>query len=206
MLVPDHEPNPASLIAPSLDDMLALAEAAFAGLPEEFRAATGPVVIHVEDFADDATLDEMGIEDGFRAERALSRRRPDAALGDRPRAADRPRPSSIAGRSSTSGRARRPDPGRAGHPRAGARDRPPFRPVRRRHRPHRGGGGLRARAQNIVLGGCWPSPGSAARRPSARPPCPCRGGRCRRWRCRACRAGAPNGRAGSHSRRRRRRA
>ena len=51
--------------APSLDDLAALAEAAFARLPEAFRAITGDVVFRVEDFADEETLDAMGIEDPF---------------------------------------------------------------------------------------------------------------------------------------------
>ena len=48
--------------------------------------------------------------------------------------------SSTAGRCSMNGRIRR-DAGRPHHPRAGARDRPPLRPFRRRHGAHRSGGG-----------------------------------------------------------------
>ena len=51
--------------APSLDDLAALAEAAFAGLPEEFRRLTGEVLFRVEDFAAQEVLDELGIEDAF---------------------------------------------------------------------------------------------------------------------------------------------
>jgi predicted Zn-dependent protease with MMP-like domain len=51
--------------APSLEQMKALAERAFAGLPEPFRKAAGDVVIHVIDFAEDEVLDELGIEDPF---------------------------------------------------------------------------------------------------------------------------------------------
>ena len=51
--------------APSLDDLTALAERAFARLPAQFRRAAGDVTIHVHDFADDETLDAMGIEDPF---------------------------------------------------------------------------------------------------------------------------------------------
>ncbi|HYF23972.1 MAG TPA: metallopeptidase family protein [Caulobacteraceae bacterium] len=51
--------------APGLDDFAALAEAAFARLPEEFRRAAGEVVFRVEEFADEETLDELGIEDPF---------------------------------------------------------------------------------------------------------------------------------------------
>ena len=51
--------------APSLDDFAALAEAAFARLPEAFRRMTGEVVFRVEDFADEETLESLGIEDPF---------------------------------------------------------------------------------------------------------------------------------------------
>ena len=51
--------------APSLDDLAALAEAAFAALPEDFRRLTGDVVFRVDDFASDEVLDELGIEDPF---------------------------------------------------------------------------------------------------------------------------------------------
>ena len=54
-----------ALQAPSLDDFEALAQAAFAGLPEAFRALCGGVVIHVDDFPDDETLDEMECETPF---------------------------------------------------------------------------------------------------------------------------------------------
>ena len=52
-------------LAPSIDHMADLAEKAWAGLPEPFRAAAGPVVIRVLDFAEDELLAEMGIEDPF---------------------------------------------------------------------------------------------------------------------------------------------
>lgn len=51
--------------APSLDAFAALADAAFAALPAAFRQMTGQVVFRIEDFADEAVLDEMGIEDAF---------------------------------------------------------------------------------------------------------------------------------------------
>jgi predicted Zn-dependent protease with MMP-like domain len=54
-----------SLNAPSLDDVAALAEAAFAALPAAFRAAAGEVVFRVDDFADDETLEALGIADPF---------------------------------------------------------------------------------------------------------------------------------------------
>ena len=51
--------------APSLDDLMALAEAAFARLPEAFRQMAGEVVFRVQDLADEETLDALGIEDPF---------------------------------------------------------------------------------------------------------------------------------------------
>jgi predicted Zn-dependent protease with MMP-like domain len=51
--------------APSLDDFAAFAEAAFAALPPAFRQMTGQVVFRIEDFADEAVMDEMGVGDPF---------------------------------------------------------------------------------------------------------------------------------------------
>jgi predicted Zn-dependent protease with MMP-like domain len=51
--------------APSLDDLAALAQAAFLTLPEGFRRLTGDVVFRVDDFPSDEVLDELGIEDPF---------------------------------------------------------------------------------------------------------------------------------------------
>jgi predicted Zn-dependent protease with MMP-like domain len=51
--------------APDLDRVEQLARAALERLPAEFRAYLGDVVLRVEDFADDATLAQMGIEDPF---------------------------------------------------------------------------------------------------------------------------------------------
>ena len=51
--------------APSLGEIQALAEAARAALPEAFRPAARAVAIRVEEFARDAVLDELGIEDPF---------------------------------------------------------------------------------------------------------------------------------------------
>ena len=58
-------PPDASGLAPSLDDLAALAEAAFAALPADFRAMTGDVIFRVDDFAGRDVLDELGIEDAF---------------------------------------------------------------------------------------------------------------------------------------------
>jgi predicted Zn-dependent protease with MMP-like domain len=52
-------------LPPGLDEIAALAEAAFADLPRAFRLAAGEVLFRVEDFAPDAVLDELGIEDPF---------------------------------------------------------------------------------------------------------------------------------------------
>ena len=54
-----------SQTAPSLDDFARLAREAFEKLPDPFRSLAGDVVIRVDDFADERTLDEMGIEDPF---------------------------------------------------------------------------------------------------------------------------------------------
>jgi len=54
-----------ALHAPDIDDFTALAQAAFERLPKPFREAVGAVTFRVQDFADEATLDELGIEDAF---------------------------------------------------------------------------------------------------------------------------------------------
>lgn len=51
--------------APSLDAIEAIARDALAKLPAAFRAHLGDVVLIVEDFADDATLADLGIESPF---------------------------------------------------------------------------------------------------------------------------------------------
>jgi predicted Zn-dependent protease with MMP-like domain len=51
--------------APSLDDLAALAEAAFQALPASFRQMTGEVIFRVDDFPPQEVLDELGIEDPF---------------------------------------------------------------------------------------------------------------------------------------------
>ena len=52
-------------LAPSRDDFAALARRAFDALPGDFRRRVGDVVFRVDDFAADAVLDELGIEDPF---------------------------------------------------------------------------------------------------------------------------------------------
>lgn len=51
--------------APSLDDFARLARAAFEDLPDPFRTLAGDVVVRVDDFADEATLASMEVEDPF---------------------------------------------------------------------------------------------------------------------------------------------
>ena len=53
------------LTAPALADIEALADAAFARLPAAFRRLCEELVIHVVDFPDDETLDEMEAESEF---------------------------------------------------------------------------------------------------------------------------------------------
>jgi predicted Zn-dependent protease with MMP-like domain len=50
---------------PSADEMEALARAAMARLPEQFRLHLGDIVLRVDEFADEELLAEMGIEDPF---------------------------------------------------------------------------------------------------------------------------------------------
>jgi predicted Zn-dependent protease with MMP-like domain len=53
------------LAAPSLDAFAVLAEQALASLPEPFRGLAREVAFQVEDFAEPAVLDDLGIEDPF---------------------------------------------------------------------------------------------------------------------------------------------
>ena len=58
-------PKPPFTQAPTLDDLEAIAEAAYAGIPRELTRHVDNVVIRVVDFPDDETLDEMGCETEF---------------------------------------------------------------------------------------------------------------------------------------------
>jgi predicted Zn-dependent protease with MMP-like domain len=51
--------------APSLADIETLARAAFAALPQEFRALTGAIVFLVQDFPDDDTMRALELESEF---------------------------------------------------------------------------------------------------------------------------------------------
>ena len=55
----------ARLKAPSLEEIEALGLAAFAGLPTEFRALCEGVILRVEDFPDEETLADLGLESEF---------------------------------------------------------------------------------------------------------------------------------------------
>ena len=115
--------------APSLLDLEILAGAVFAGLPEKFRALCEGLVIRVEDFADDDVLDDMEIDDPF----ALMGLFQGVGLPFQSDSAPVQMPNMVwlypAADPRLLGRARR-DAGLHRHPRAGARDRPPFRPFR----------------------------------------------------------------------------
>ena len=52
-------------LAPSLDDFEEIAAAAFAALPEAFRALAGDVPCVVQEFPDDETVREMELESEF---------------------------------------------------------------------------------------------------------------------------------------------
>lgn len=52
-------------IPPSAEEMEAIARQAMQSLPEPFAGHLSEVVLLIEDFADDETLDAMGIEDPF---------------------------------------------------------------------------------------------------------------------------------------------
>lgn len=58
-------PPLATLVAPTLAGIEALADEAFAALPADFRKLCEGVVIRVEDFPDEETLDDMECETEF---------------------------------------------------------------------------------------------------------------------------------------------
>jgi predicted Zn-dependent protease with MMP-like domain len=58
-------PDPGPWRAPSLDDIDAIARRAYDALPAEFRRLTEGVVIHVVDFPDEETLDEMDAQSEY---------------------------------------------------------------------------------------------------------------------------------------------
>lgn len=50
---------------PTISDITALAEASLAAIPSRFSDHAKPLVLLVQDIADDETLDAMGIESGY---------------------------------------------------------------------------------------------------------------------------------------------
>lgn len=50
---------------PSLDDIEALARAAFKALPQSFRSLTGGILFAVQDFPDAGTIADLGLENGY---------------------------------------------------------------------------------------------------------------------------------------------
>jgi predicted Zn-dependent protease with MMP-like domain len=59
------KPSFRNVAAPSIADLDLMAQSAFAALPEDFRRLCDGVVIRVEDFPDDATLNEMNCASEF---------------------------------------------------------------------------------------------------------------------------------------------
>jgi predicted Zn-dependent protease with MMP-like domain len=55
----------AHMQAPSLEDFEAMSDAAFAGLPPEFRTLCGHVIVKVEDFPDEEVMEAMELETPF---------------------------------------------------------------------------------------------------------------------------------------------
>jgi predicted Zn-dependent protease with MMP-like domain len=53
------------LVPPSLAELEALAQGALATIPDELKRHLGPVVIRVEDFPDEETEEEMGLDSPF---------------------------------------------------------------------------------------------------------------------------------------------
>ena len=74
--------------APSAEQMEALARAALARIPEPFAAHLADVVLVIEEFADEATLRDMGMEDPFELTGLYSGRpmgEKDGFIGELPR-------------------------------------------------------------------------------------------------------------------------
>lgn len=57
-----HDNRRADILPPTTADIVALAEAALEDIPDVLRRPIAGLAIRVEDFADDETLDEMGLE------------------------------------------------------------------------------------------------------------------------------------------------
>ena len=52
-------------LAPSVEEIAALADEAFQALPEQFRALCGDIIIRVDEFPDEETLEELGCQSPF---------------------------------------------------------------------------------------------------------------------------------------------
>ncbi|WP_239025317.1 metallopeptidase family protein [Rhodoligotrophos defluvii] len=61
----EYRPDRSRFIAPSLDDIEALASEAFVQLPQSFRDLCGDIIIRVADFPTDEVLKEMNAETPF---------------------------------------------------------------------------------------------------------------------------------------------
>jgi predicted Zn-dependent protease with MMP-like domain len=58
-------PKPPVTLPPGIEDLEAIAEAAYAAIPRELTRHVDNVVIRVVDFPDEETMDEMGCETEF---------------------------------------------------------------------------------------------------------------------------------------------
>jgi predicted Zn-dependent protease with MMP-like domain len=61
----DQSGDWARRMAPSLDEIEALALEAYANLPTEFRKLSGEIQFYVADFPEDSVVEEMGLESAF---------------------------------------------------------------------------------------------------------------------------------------------
>ncbi|WP_342644164.1 metallopeptidase family protein [Rhodoligotrophos ferricapiens] len=61
----EYRPDRSRFIAPTLDDIEALASEAFAQLPDAFRALCGDIIIRVADFPTEEVLKELNAETPF---------------------------------------------------------------------------------------------------------------------------------------------
>ena len=64
-MVAQHHSGPSRGLAPSSAEIDAIAREAFKRLPAEFRRLCDALVIQIQEFADDDTLDAMGIDSPF---------------------------------------------------------------------------------------------------------------------------------------------
>ncbi|WP_102961286.1 metallopeptidase family protein [Mangrovicella endophytica] len=65
MGIRDHSGDWGRRLAPSLEEIEALALEAYANLPETFRSLSGEIRFHVADFPEDDVIEEMGLEGPF---------------------------------------------------------------------------------------------------------------------------------------------